>query len=476
MNRRTGGNLRMKGDFVRILSIHINGIKSIANGQIDFENINTVKKERDVEQGNIIGIYGQNGTGKSAVIEASRILQQIFLGESLPKDMTGLMRYEDNTSGLAIQFFISRDKEKYIVEYQIEIQKKDEGVQIVFEKLICRKWQESLEKWSSPATLFELDCLKEKMLPTKLCRAIKKDNVIRILSYSKLAKCASAIFNKEAFQLLRSEAIKNPIFPLEDLALIIAELHNFSAFHWMIYSEEVIGTGGWPLIFVGLYKEKDGRKPFKGKLPVFTTKDFEKEITISVEDYQQVKEVINQIDYVLNALVPQIHLVSAHEEKQSGKNSLEVKFRLETVRDGHHLSLKYESEGICRMISFISAFTACFNNKNICLMIDEFDSGIFEFLLGEIVEVFEKNGDGQFIFTAHNLRVLEVLSYHHIYLSTTNPGNRFIKMKGIRQNNNVRDTYLKTIALGGAEEEVYQPTSAYGLNTALRKAGIINES
>ena len=42
-------------------------------------------------------------------------------------------------------------------------------------------------------------------------------------------------------------------------------------------------------------------------------------------------------------------------------------------------------------------------------MIDELDSGIYEYLLGECLEVMQDKAKGQLIFTSHNLRPLEIL-------------------------------------------------------------------
>ena len=42
-------------------------------------------------------------------------------------------------------------------------------------------------------------------------------------------------------------------------------------------------------------------------------------------------------------------------------------------------------------------------------MVDELDSGIYEYLLGECLEVMQDKAKGQLIFTSHNLRPLEIL-------------------------------------------------------------------
>ena len=57
----------------------------------------------------------------------------------------------------------------------------------------------------------------------------------------------------------------------------------------------------------------------------------------------------------------------------------------------------------------LSALISVYNNPSICMIVDEMDSGIFEFLLGEILRVIEQSGKGQLIFTSHNLYFFEFL-------------------------------------------------------------------
>ena len=52
------------------------------------------------------------------------------------------------------------------------------------------------------------------------------------------------------------------------------------------------------------------------------------------------------------------------------------------------IPLKYESEGIVKIVSFLNVLICVYNNPSMCLVIDELDSGVFEYLLGELLAVF----------------------------------------------------------------------------------------
>ena len=112
-----------------------------------------------------------------------------------------------------------------------------------------------------------------------------------------------------------------------------------------------------------------------------------------------------------------------------------------------------------------------FGNASICLAIDELDAGIFEYMLGELLDIFSKSAKGQLIFTSHNLRALEMLDKDSIMFSTVNPDKRYIRMKNVKTSNNLRDMYLRGITLGGQEEVIYEETDSLRIARAFRKAG-----
>ena len=104
-------------------------------------------------------------------------------------------------------------------------------------------------------------------------------------------------------------------------------------------------------------------------------------------------------------------------------------------------------------------------------MIDELDSGIYEYLLGECLEVMQDKAKGQLIFTSHNLRALEVLNNKDIMFTTTHENNRYIRFKNVKANNNFRDVYFHDILLGGQNECIYEATNPYMIARAFRLAG-----
>lgn len=184
-------------------------------------------------------------------------------------------------------------------------------------------------------------------------------------------------------------------------------------------------------------------------------------------------EIVEKINTVLYTIIPGMKI----DIKDYGKQTLDSgeegwKIELMSVREGKKpIPIRMESEGIIKIISILNVLIQAFGNPSICLVIDELDAGIFEYMLGELLDIFEKSAKGQLIFTSHNLRALEMLDKDSIMFSTVNPSNRYIHMKNVKDTNNLRNMYIRSITLGGQDEVIYEETDSLKIARAFRKAG-----
>lgn len=97
------------------------------------------------------------------------------------------------------------------------------------------------------------------------------------------------------------------------------------------------------------------------------------------------------------------------------------------------------------------------------------DSGIFEYLLGELLRVIQNSGKGQLIFTSQNLCPLETLKRRSIVFTTTNANDRYTRFKNVGNTSNLRSMYLREMALGGNDDmTLYADTSMSEIAHAMR--------
>ena len=65
---------------IRLSSLKISNIKNVRSGRIIMPN--TCKKQMTYKNAEVLGLYGQNGSGKTAVIDILYYLQKIMIGKS----------------------------------------------------------------------------------------------------------------------------------------------------------------------------------------------------------------------------------------------------------------------------------------------------------------------------------------------------------------------------------------------------------
>ena len=82
----------------------------------------------------------------------------------------------------------------------------------------------------------------------------------------------------------------------------------------------------------------------------------------------------------------------------------------------------------------------------------------------------QSSGKGQFIFTSHNMRPLEVLSKDYIWFTTTDPNNRYIRLSRLGETNNLRKVYYREIAVHENYDNLYNETKQSMIVAAMRKA------
>ena len=417
-----------------------------------------------------MGIYGQNGSGKTTVLEVTKLLKNILIGNKLPDYFDKFINNECENAEISYTFFINSMASKQLVTYTFLIGLIDEKYQIYSEKIVSKEYSETENKWKPQVTLIE--CTNQEIVLKKLANKISKDSLIELRVAQDIEKGTSFIFHKRNNKILLEQLTNTIRNDDQRLIDVLRLLPLYAETSLIIIENDVMGSINLnTYVPINLYLSKNDSLKM-GEIAVNLLKPNE----MPMEVFKDLEIVIKQIDIVLNAIIPSIRLEITNQKKQFLKNGEDgINFEIVSIRNNKLIPLKYESEGIKRLISVISSMIAAFNNYSICLMIDEFDSGIFEYLLGELVEIIDESAKGQFVFTSHNLRALEKLSYKSIIVTTANTNNRYIQLTGIKSNNNVRDYYYTNILLGGQCEPIYEETKNFKIKRAFRKAGSFNE-
>lgn len=463
---------------VRIIKSELENFKNVRYGEIKYMNYRNVERNAKIENHDIVGIYGQNGSGKTAMIEALDILKCVLSGNEIKfSSYEGLLSMEQPTK-IATCFYIEHMDNKYKVIYEMELRKNiaDKKIELYSEKLIY--WVRGATWKSKKSILFknpfyDTDSILENNIVTIETEPLNHyKNIGFLSSLQNLAVyCAqnnvSLFFNSLMKKTFLNVAEENK----EEFALseVINGLFDFGRLYFQVVKVNQLGAiNNNIMIPVNMHSESDNMI-VQGCLPMFMNGHGE----VPEEVYKQLKYAINSINVALKAIIPDLALELKQVSEEINSEGVKlIQVDVYSIRDGKKFLTKYESEGIKRIISLLNYFISLYNYPEICLVVDELDSGIFEYLLGEILGVLYEEANGQLIFTSHNLRILEKLDDKNIVCSTTNPDNRYIVLRGVEKNHNHRDFYIRAIVLGGQKEELYDETDLQSIGYAFRKASV----
>ena len=125
----------MENFVVRLASLTLKNIKNVKSGTIFMPK--TKENAKVLRGSEILGIYGQNGSGKTAVVDALYFLQQIMVGNSIEQDIINYINAESDTAEISAEFKIYGDEILYEVGYHICLLRNDGKVVIQHEYLNC---------------------------------------------------------------------------------------------------------------------------------------------------------------------------------------------------------------------------------------------------------------------------------------------------------------------------------------------------
>lgn len=473
----------------RLQKMRIENLKNVACGNIRFACNTYSDIFRD--EADILGVYGQNGSGKTTLMFAVDLLKQLLCGKNIWRDMCKFIKV--GASYAKIDYDISLESEKYgnyLINYSVTFKIKNSNtesmdmdvlgeekqftesqVYIAEEKLqykrvngekgnrynaiIEYKYDSENEASFGPEVRYKEFVGSEKKLVDEL----------RYLKNSVYKSGSSFVFSIVRIKDIREKQgfSDELVFIMDSIQMFgVAKLFVLSNVQASIVNANIL----LPMSFCWLDEDKKNLKTMNMNIKLTD------ETNVPREAYELIAGRFKVIDTVIAKIIPNMSLKVANRgTRVDEKGQPSVIIELISVRNGNEISLRYESDGIKKLVYILYSLIEMYNDPSVTVAIDELDSGVFEYLLGEILTVLQESAKGQLIFTSHNLRALEVLDKKSVMFSTTNEDNRYIRFKNVKGTNNLRDMYYQDILLGGQDECIYEATSQSSIRRAFRRAG-----
>ena len=556
---------------MKLTEIKIKNFKNVRHGKI------SVPEKAAGEGASILAIYGQNGSGKTAIVDALAIFRELVQGKPIPERFASFIR-QGTEASFEYTFACNNDELrcKYLVKYEVVFRAQKTGSDnpwtidpndylhlsciVVSERLRYSSIGEngtrirmhdaaaaSEEKGVWPKKFVEaLSACKTR---PGLARYIEERKGRRAEWEARYAE-AKAFFDEKgvpeedperiAFLEVTKDALLNACEDLKfyenlDREIRNAEVVDFSECHAAgksyVFQEAILGLFSFDFssekalasVLKAVKHQKiaitgtdDEGQLSLNRLHFYSMRNIanairiesfsRREIPLSKEDIEasrrdrglsptvvdlqvdpyeenemdvaEVENVLRSVPYlniVLESIVPGLNIeLRAGEPDQDGICRTQW-YSIRKCPDGsvdYSIPLANESHGVQRIVGWAMLLVNVYNDSDFIAVIDEIDAGIFEYLLGEILDIIESEGRGQLVFTSHNLRPLEMLDKNSVVFTTTNPENRYIRLKNVKPTNNLRDMYFRAITLDNQDETLYDYVSRARLGSAFSRAHI----
>ena len=430
---------------IRLTKLTLTSVRNIQHGTISFNTL--------PDCGSITGIYGQNGSGKTSVIDAIQILKQLLSGNPLPIDTAEVIDETRQPMRLEALFQVNGAHLLYIGEIRAE-----NGQPILTHEELnmgasAGKLGRPIISWNASDDR-TLD-LSPKYLWDSICDDGESKTMLRFANRDALTDTRSFLFSDtfttelpdamlQSKRKLTAKARKTLDSLPANLFDTMRSLQEYAQHNMAVLTTRrtsIVSQSYMPLT-------TDNRN---GGYDNWLYDLLGDSVAVSQPVAKDLQQMIRTFDIILPAMIPGLTLQLDELEKTVlDDGSIGIRVALYSIRDGRRIPFRRESEGVQRIISMLTYLIHAYNDPDACIAIDELDTGIFEYLLGELIKEFT-HAEGQLIFTAHNLRVFETVpkASKTITLTTIDPENRFTPLQHVAKTENGRRQYLGEVENGG---------------------------
>lgn len=386
-----------------LLKMCLSGIKNIEKEiEINFYK-NTLNKKFDASNSHVKAIYGSNGAGKTGVMYAVDIYQNLVLNQNYLSVCNNDGRLDclinKNTQEFKINMVflcMLQSGVNRVFSHLIRIKKINSEFKIVEEKLseLSGLNINNLQKYS---TVYHIvDGRIEELL--KKCEFVEelKLKTMNLLSSKSFACAAIRPCLPDNDKEIDTRLLYPSLFLVNFVLSITVVLQGSDRF---IDYNEVIEQFN-TMVNQHTENEDEAVSPntFRGnKLHYLETQ------RVLKTQFEEHEKYIHNLSLFIKVFNDDLEKIEIKKDENGDYYECENIM----VYKNKRISEKYESTGIKKLIKLYSAL--CELDKGNIVFIDEFDANLHDVLLEKLVQYIMQYAKGQFIFTTHNLGPMDVL-------------------------------------------------------------------
>lgn len=401
-------------NLVYLLNVRMSGIKSIKNEiRLDFYK-KTVDKNFDPDKFRVKAIYGENGSGKTAIITGIKIFQDLMLSNQYLNESKNQRFLDEIINKETSRFtfgceYITGEEESYIVyDYNFELEKNNKGDYVIkHESLNLKNGNYPNNNYVNVyecdnGELININCNEtvKNIIEKKTFNLLNKNPFMSlyIVDYTSVIEkdkefsynIAVMLFLIALINVYINEEDKHDIYFLRKT---IRESHEKSS-EYINDINEILDT-------ISVYSGFDDN-------------------SISKSEFDKYKESVKQLTKFIQIFKRELKSIDI-DAKDDGDN---YRCKLIFNYGNYKVNKEFESTGIKKLVRLYSAFKAA-NNYGIAF-VDEMDSNINDIYLCKLIEYFMYYGKGQLCFTMHNVDPMSLLKQNKNSIDFLSSDNKIV--------------------------------------------------
>lgn len=388
-------------DMFFLLNISVSGIKCIKEEvRLDFYK-KTVNRNFDPERYRVKAIYGENGSGKSALVTAVKIFQDLiwndnYLSESKTQEfLNEIVNKALNVFCFQMEFLVDVDNQKVVYQYMLQIGRGKTGLfEIQNESL---KWKNGNYANNKYQSVFESQGGELlSVLSTEQEEDGIRNKMINLLS-------------THSFIYLYIMNVDEDTFPKEneDNELLLSV---FACLLLTLCLKVYLEEGDQHELYFLQKRLRENKLEKQAFADEFFGQGNHFNLTLDVNEkfvekknIDEYKARVEQLTQFIKLFKPDLISIDI-DAKDDGERYV---CDLNLNYGDYVINKEFESTGIKKLIRLFDCFTAASNGG--IVFVDEMDSNLNDVYLCKLIEYFMYYGKGQLCFTTHNIDPMSVL-------------------------------------------------------------------
>jgi len=405
---------------IYLLNCTIKGIKNIEKEiRLDFYK-KVVDKNFDPEKYKVKAIYGENGSGKTAIITAISVAKNIFLIPGyLKQEKTQLFLSEIiNKKTQHFYFdteFLYRENEKNLKVYNYSVVVSNNGMgkyEITHEELNEKNGNTNTNAYKP---IFSIDngTIQSLNIEQKLRNIIEK-KMINLLSDDSFFSVFSEKVDFSEMELgngIVNQIIASLLFFVSLRVYLDQEDTHEHYFFRQIKAKLNLNDKAELVKLLELREQQD---------LYFSSRNIDK---VLIKNFKKYESKIKRLESFIKIYKKELKKIKIDKREDGKYFNCELVFQY----DGYSVNREFESTGIKKLVKLFECLSAASSGE--IVFIDEIDSNINDVYLCKMIEYFMYYGKGQLCITTHNVDLMEILKDNKNSIDFLSSDNHMVSWK-----------------------------------------------